>query len=139
MDVVGGLEAVRVRLAEGIAENRISGYYDAEWIRNAEAERERLAKEIERALSDDTYIVVVDGRAVIMDIDPIGDLPDPVIDPPEDGDPPGEEGGDHPGDGEGDHPGDGDDHPDDGDDHSDDDDDHSDDDDDHSDDDDDDH
>ncbi len=87
VDVVGGLEAERARLAEAIAENRISGYYDAEWIRNAEAERERLAEEIERALSDDTYIIVIDGMWLIMDIDPIGDLLDPVIDdPPDDGD-----------------------------------------------------
>ncbi len=108
VDVVGGLEALRARLAEAIAENRISGYYDAEWIRNAEAERERLAQEIERALSDDTYIVVIDGKALIMDIDPIGDLPDPVIDdPPDDGD---HDDGDHD---DGDHD-DGDDHPDDG-------------------------
>ncbi len=118
VDVVGGLEALRAKVAEGIAENRISGYYDAEWIRNAEAEMERLAKEIERALSDDTYIVVIDGRALIMDIDPIGDLPDPVIDdPPDDGHP--DDGDGHPDDGDG-HPDDGDDHPDDGDGHSDD-------------------
>ncbi len=112
VDVVGGLEALMAKVAEAIAENRISGYYDAEWIRNAEAEMERLAKEIERALSDDTYIVVIDGRALIMDIDPIGDLPDPVIDDPPDGD-------GHPDDGDG-HPDDGDGHSDDGDDHSDD-------------------
>jgi hypothetical protein len=114
VDVVGGLEAERARLAEAIAENRISGYYDAEWIRNAEAERERLAEEIERALSDDTYIVVIDGRWVIMDVEPTGDLPGPVIDdPPDDGD--HDDGDDHGGD---DHPDDGDDHG--GDDHPDD-------------------
>ncbi len=95
VDVVGGLEAERARLAEAIAENRISGYYDAEWIRNAEAERQRLAEEIERALSDDTYIVVIDGRWVIMDIEPTEVIPDPEIDHLDDDG--------HPDDGEGDH------------------------------------
>ncbi len=84
VDVVGGMEAERERLAEEIRKRQADGEVDADWVREVEAERERLAEEIRRALSDDTYIVVIDGRWLIMDIDPIEVVIDPVIDPPDD-------------------------------------------------------
>ena len=92
VDVVGGMEAERERLAEEIQKRTAAGEVDSEWVREVEAERERLAKEIQRALSEDTYIVVIDGKWLIMDIDPIEVSPDHAIDPPEGGN--GDDGGD---------------------------------------------
>ncbi len=120
-------------------ENRISGIYDAEWIRNAEAEVDRIQGMIDETLSGDVYIVVIDGKVFSRTVDQPGVIPDPVIDPPEDGSPPDDNGdhddGDHPDD-DGDHPDDDDGHDDDDDGHDDDDDGHDDDDDGHDDDDD---
>jgi len=136
------LAAYKARTEQGMELNRIEKIYDAEWMKNAQAEVDRIQAMIDDLQTPGKYteenakIEIIDGVPILVADDPVGIIPEYPVEPPDDGggdggghdddghDGDGHDGDDHDGD---DHDGDdhdGDDHDDDGDDHDDDGDDH---------------
>jgi len=113
-DALRDLEAYKAKTEQGIADNRISGIYDAEWMKNAQAEVDRIADMIADLKTPGKYteefynIVIIDGVPIIQEDNEARIRPEIPVE----GEPIDDGGGD--GDGHDD-----DDHDDGGDDHSD--------------------